>query len=278
LNKIPIGVLSRNGDADCDHDGLSDALEQAIGTEVCNQDTDGDGYLDGEEVASGYDPTKKAPGDELPGTVPKTPRPLPENLTEALRQQLTGQITQNKLVPLDANGQLLSAQDLQNYPAIQQSVQEITNNDGNLFAPDPIDDSQIKTISDNSQAAIQNYAAAVVTAISQVQGSATQTKQVETEMLDNALENNDFTLLDQNLQIYQGIYANIKKLTVPTDLLPLHKEQLEIISQTIKIYQGIKEINTDPLKASLALQVYDTLRQQFANWLQKLAEFTKRYQ
>ncbi len=41
---------------DTDKDGLSDLREKSIGTNRLNPDTDGDGYLDGEEVVNGYDP------------------------------------------------------------------------------------------------------------------------------------------------------------------------------------------------------------------------------
>ena len=41
---------------DSDKDGLSDALEDVYKTDKNNPDTDGDGYLDGNEVENGYDP------------------------------------------------------------------------------------------------------------------------------------------------------------------------------------------------------------------------------
>src|SRR4030042_1404389 len=50
---------------DSDQDGLSDDEEKAYGTDVNNRDTDGDGYTDGVEVKSGYDPLKPAPGDKI---------------------------------------------------------------------------------------------------------------------------------------------------------------------------------------------------------------------
>lgn len=43
---------------DSDNDGLSDKMEQKLGTDPKNPDTDGDGYLDGQEVAHGYSPLK----------------------------------------------------------------------------------------------------------------------------------------------------------------------------------------------------------------------------
>jgi hypothetical protein len=42
---------------DSDSDGISDYLEKVkYGTDPTNQDTDGDGYLDGEEIAAGTNP------------------------------------------------------------------------------------------------------------------------------------------------------------------------------------------------------------------------------
>src|SRR6266704_2992979 len=50
-------------DSDCD--GLTNAEEKLYGTNPNSSDTDGDGYSDGVEVKSGYDPTKPAPGDKI---------------------------------------------------------------------------------------------------------------------------------------------------------------------------------------------------------------------
>ena len=41
---------------DSDDDGLTDAMEEIYGTDKNNPDTDGDGYLDGDEIENGYDP------------------------------------------------------------------------------------------------------------------------------------------------------------------------------------------------------------------------------
>jgi hypothetical protein len=50
---------------DSDQDGLSNVEEKMYGTDPYNPDTDGDGYTDGAEVKSGYDPLKPAPGDKI---------------------------------------------------------------------------------------------------------------------------------------------------------------------------------------------------------------------
>ncbi|MCK5459559.1 L,D-transpeptidase [Candidatus Parcubacteria bacterium] len=45
-------------DSDYDKDGLSDRMELNFHANLINSDTDGDGYLDGDEIKNGYDPLK----------------------------------------------------------------------------------------------------------------------------------------------------------------------------------------------------------------------------
>ncbi len=56
LNKIPIGLDDRFNDSDYDNDGLPDKMEEALGTDAYNSDSDFDGYSDGGEVKGGYNP------------------------------------------------------------------------------------------------------------------------------------------------------------------------------------------------------------------------------
>jgi hypothetical protein len=65
LEKIPIGLIGYD-DNDNDNDGLPNRLENALGTDQNNSDSDGDGYDDGLEVANNYDPlgASRLPVDE----------------------------------------------------------------------------------------------------------------------------------------------------------------------------------------------------------------------
>ncbi len=54
LNSDPVKLV----DNDHDGDGLSDRMELNFHTDLSNPDTDGDGHLDGDEIARGYDPNK----------------------------------------------------------------------------------------------------------------------------------------------------------------------------------------------------------------------------
>jgi len=55
LRRIPVGIVEAGG-GDADGDGLSDALEKAVGTNPEKADTDGDGIGDGRELNLNYNP------------------------------------------------------------------------------------------------------------------------------------------------------------------------------------------------------------------------------
>src|SRR3989344_5973583 len=57
--------MSFEVDSDADKDGLTNRDESYWNTDFQNPDSDGDGYLDGEEVASGHDPLIPGPNDFL---------------------------------------------------------------------------------------------------------------------------------------------------------------------------------------------------------------------
>lgn len=57
LEKIPVGIEERFDELDTDADGLSDKLEEALGSDATDKDSDADGFEDGAEVASDFSPT-----------------------------------------------------------------------------------------------------------------------------------------------------------------------------------------------------------------------------
>lgn len=56
LKKIQVADANLNNGPDTDQDGLSDELEQAIGTKNDLADTDADGFNDKQELLTGFDP------------------------------------------------------------------------------------------------------------------------------------------------------------------------------------------------------------------------------
>ncbi|MCX6786124.1 MAG: trypsin-like peptidase domain-containing protein [Candidatus Komeilibacteria bacterium] len=58
LSKIPVGLSNLTG-ADSDNDGLTDALEGALGTDPNKADSDNDGFNDKDEIQRGFNPLQK---------------------------------------------------------------------------------------------------------------------------------------------------------------------------------------------------------------------------
>lgn len=83
LSKIPIGLEARFVEVDIDGDGLSDLLEESIGTDKNNPDTDGDGMNDGDEIRVGRRPD--GPGMQI----------LDQNIIDRLRGRILLQVQRN---------------------------------------------------------------------------------------------------------------------------------------------------------------------------------------
>ena len=113
---------NQNGNSlflDSDQDGLTDQEERTIGTDPGRADTDGDGYSDGKEVESGYNPLKPSPGDKIVISAQNTGATnnnLATNNNEASEQpseqtaglDLLGQLNQNDIFATDAANDLAS--------------------------------------------------------------------------------------------------------------------------------------------------------------------------
>lgn len=70
------GNLTLNGTSDPDQDRCDNLCEQTAGTDPNAPDTDGDGRLDGDEVAAGTDPLVPAWHPDAPGPVDPTSEPV----------------------------------------------------------------------------------------------------------------------------------------------------------------------------------------------------------
>lgn len=86
---------------DSDQDGLSNEEERTYGTNSNSPDSDGDGYSDGVEIKSGYDPLKPSPGDKIvKDTDPSKPAAISIN-TAPVNAEVAGSSTQKN--PTDKN-------------------------------------------------------------------------------------------------------------------------------------------------------------------------------
>lgn len=248
-------------DADCDNDGLKNWQEKLYHTDPGNPDSDGDDYLDGEEVASGYDPTIKAPNDAIPGTDTGTQRMPPKNLTLYLTQIISQKISRGEFVP-SSNISADIAND-PNAPYNEQTLSDAFAQIGGLakiyFAMPDIKDSDIK-ISDQptTYAEIGSY----ITRMSQTAKSndaLTQLKKSEISIIQDAVTNKDTTEIKILISSTQQTVADMKNVTAPKDFAEIHKRQISLLELDKKILEAVRDMQTDPAMASAGLETYSQM-------------------
>jgi hypothetical protein len=194
---------------------------------------------------------------------------LPDNLTIALQQKLAEQLQQNKISPLDANGNLLSSTELEQFPGVQAAVWEVTQHKDQIFAPEAIDETELTISSDNSSSAIKIYAKKLEEAFASQASTIIDPEKTEAQVFLDAVQNNNFSELNLALTDYQNTYKKFKTITIPSDFLTLHKQQMDILSSLILIYRSVSNVEADPLKANLALQQYPEILTRMIEWGQR---------
>ncbi len=249
--------IASQPDADPDNDGLKNWEEDTYRTDPRNPDTDGDGYLDGEETASGYDPTIPAPNDALEGTDASAPRPLPKNLTTQLAQLLAEKIAKGEVEPSSADKISLDDSSIPyNQEIIDEVFYEVGQRAKQYFAMPEIRDTDIKI---STQPTDYEEIGRYITAMSQTMASnsaAISSTQTEPEIIKEAVETKDMRKIGVLLELYRQGAEKTKQITAPKDFADIHKKQLAIFMQLEKIMTAIKNLEEDPAMASAAIESY----------------------
>jgi len=137
-----------------------------------------------------------------------------------------------------------------------------------------IPDNEIKISQKIGKEEAINY----LTAVGEAVGKISSTEESEAEFLARVVEEGDFSELEKNRQVYVDGYRKLKEVSVPQDLVSFHKGILGVLWVTNNIYLAIKNINEDPLKATIALMQYPKIDQKTNELLVQVFEQIKNYQ
>lgn len=220
---------------DVDQDGLSNTDESYWNTDFQNPDTDSDGYLDGEEVASRHDPTKPAPNDNL----------LNINLTQNMANLAAAGLVEGSLKP-----------DHPEYAKSLASVVLSVVNDGLQSFTPIIDPSKIKLVDPTKENQI-NYLNSLEgiwrdffkTFGSEVNGLESDMFLSRTGDLDNQKLVDFFTSKKTG---FEFVAANWTGLAVPTNWKTEHVNFLNLILGMVEINKSFIENKNDPIRATMA--------------------------
>lgn len=254
---------------DADNDGLKDWEEKVYRTDSNKKDTDGDGYLDGEEVTSGYDPTKPAPGDELLNINSKKPRPLPENLTEALSLKLSQAIVEGKINSFNSEtGKPLTSDELLAEDQFDQVLKEALKQQTDEFILPQILDNEIKISVNSGKAETTAYLQGMKNALVPVE----KKNKSEIQLFAEAMENGDYSQVKEIRQKYEQSYQKLKTVIVPPDLVLFHKGMLGVLYVVGNIYKAVENTNEDALKSIVAISHYAKTDEELNKLINQLFE------
>ncbi len=241
---LPKSSLSANIEAalpspeqDTDHDGLSDADESYWNTDFQNPDTDGDGYLDGEEVASGHDPKVPGPDDSLTN----------RNVTKRMSELTLGGIMDGSLEPGSA-GYQKSLLDVAN-SAIDDSLANLNK---------PLDLSKLIVIDstkENQEAyvkAVNNIFEDFFKAIGSQVKALDSTQPSDESAANKALE--DLFAVSHNK--FEQIYANAISVPVPESWKQNHIAFLKFVNQLSEINNALSHDGEDPMKSAISVNFF----------------------
>ncbi|MBI4836877.1 MAG: hypothetical protein HY813_00510 [Candidatus Portnoybacteria bacterium] len=256
---------------DSDRDGLTDWQETEIyRTDPFNPDTDGDGYLDGEEVVSGYDTLKAAPDDKLTDNA-LNPRPNPGslkiNLTEELAKAMTaniknmdlGKIADSSFDFQDDESETNNSADPQIDNILDSAFAEALVKSPQLRLIPVIQDSDIIISDDTSPEAIKNFSTKVSAVFDKFSLSPKDVSGPDIQIAFEAIQSGDFSLLNKYIDSYRQDYQEIKQIPAPSTWKEIHKQNLTLILGSANIFEALKSANEDPLKGYIVLQQYNQI-------------------
>lgn len=230
--------------ADTDSDGLPDDLERIYQTDAKNPDTDGDGYQDGLEVANGYDPTKKAPGDKI--AIP-APSPSPVPAASPRPPTFTEQFLARTKLPPDPKS-VLGSEQLGGFVA-EANVRG--------FLPE-IKDADIRIVGEAGKVAVSRYLDAV---------SIPQNPRISPVSADEIAQSFQDLTRTGNAQPLLGIIGRLsqnveelKKAPVPGETIALHKQFLAASTALRDNTQKLLDYRTDYVGALVASSRIENLR------------------
>jgi hypothetical protein len=270
---------------------LRDWEENLYKTDPLNPDTDGDGYLDGEEINSGHNPLVRGPGDDL------TFFPLPlgdqYNITkkvlsdEAINELLKSYITEKddyvKDHPdiNDANSfssitttptikEMATRALLYGSPALTEKAKEIIATIPDLFNIN-INDIDIKISENNDSDSIDEY---LKETLSIIRSDDFIFSQNTLKTMSKSFESGNFSELNNLIKNNEDKINQLRNIVVPSSQKEIQKQILGLSILTRNIFISFADAQNDFLKAQLALDELQKLPEKWNDLMTRISSLS----
>ncbi|HWQ59901.1 MAG TPA: hypothetical protein VN420_02000 [Candidatus Fimivivens sp.] len=254
---------------DADNDGLTNAEEKLYGTDPTNDDTDGDGYSDGIEVSSGFNPLKKAPGDKIVAVEASVVEGSAVKATNNMTQQVSekiAEIVRNPEQTSDGTSQI----SLDQLDAYAQQISggtsaEITLPDVDVDSIKIKDQSYPKLSKDKKKAQVRQDVIEYLTTISYIFASnSPQSFKSEDELSKisddsvndaiSAISSGNFSKLQTFTENGDRMLSQVEDVEVPQAMLDVHVKALKLAKYAALTKDEIAASSQDdPIKTMQAL-------------------------
>jgi hypothetical protein len=253
--------------ADNDEDGLSNNDEAIWGSDPDNRDTDGDGYLDGEEVAAGHDPTIPAPNDKLPEETltDRTTYKTEEDQAVEMKQVQPSAadkydsffVDRDELYEEEGN---LTDEYNKEYSGSQQTTETLSEFVEGLGVttslPKP-GEKELPATQESSSAAISAYLRVADNK------NALANNQVYAQAMSALYERNDVSGI-QNMALLVSLYrSDLMSVSVPEAAMAVHKLLLAYTDALIVTFEEVVMWNEDPAKSLRGTKQLSALDRQY---------------
>lgn len=237
---------------DFDNDGLSNAEEAVWLSDPYNPDTDGDGYLDGEEVFSDHNPL--VAGDD---SLAKQRNFLALNSTERLAQVIAGGVLSGDLK--QSNNPAVYAQSVDMVAG--STVYSVLSALENVDIPE-----EVANVVPSTKVAQENYLEAILKVISPglTDLAITQPKEIVllfspdqnaagTDVFDPQQKERIKTKYLQHAQQFQEAFEELSLAAVPENWKEIHQKIITLLKKLELYHRSIALSIDDPLKQMIVL-------------------------
>ena len=190
-----------------------------------------------------------------------------ENLTDGLTEGIKNALSlYNPNGTIDMNGQQkigVPDPEALSENLLAEAAQKF---DPNSLKP-AVAEKDLKISNDNSKESLRNYFNSFNRIINDSAAALSKETLSATEINPGQME--EFILM------YNTAYKNLKIISVPSSLVKIHQQELELLGAKSAIYRALKNYEADPLLSILASENLEKFDQEFSNLDKEIAAFIK---